>query len=124
MGRSDWRRPPGPGTRWYDGPGVARGSEASQRAAEMTAAGPMPAARPGAATPVLPEHCLFRAVLDPRPSGMEGMSYGVGFEIRMPTDWNGRFLFQGGGGLDGVLNPALGGVAGVRIRDRVRIRPR
>ena len=83
-------------------------------AAEMTAAGPAPAARPGAATPVLPEHCLFRAVLDPRPSGMEGMSYGVGFEIRMPTDWNGRFLFQGGGGLDGVLNPALGNVGGFK----------
>jgi feruloyl esterase len=26
----------------------------------------------------------------------------------MPTQWNGRFVFQGGGGLDGVLNPALG----------------
>jgi len=81
-------------------------------AAEMVAKGPAPAGRPGAPTPVLPEHCLFRAVLDPRPSGMEAMSYGVGFEIRLPTAWNGRFLFQGGGGLDGVLNPALGGVAG------------
>jgi feruloyl esterase len=30
----------------------------------------------------------------------------------MPDAWNGRFLMQGGGGLDGVLNPALGNVAG------------
>jgi len=28
--------------------------------------------------------------------------------------WNGRMLFQGGGGLDGVLTPALGSVAGFK----------
>lgn len=81
--------------------------------AELVPAGPAPA-RPGAAAADLPEHCLFRAVLNPRASGMEEMSYGVGFELRMPTTWNGRFLFQGGGGLDGVLNPALGNVAGFK----------
>ena len=83
-------------------------------AAEMVAAGPAPAARPGVTPPVLPEHCLFRATVNPRPSGMDGMTYGVGFELRLPTAWNGRFLFQGGGVLDGVLNPAYGGVAGFK----------
>ena len=34
--------------------------------------------------------------------------YGDKFEIRMPEVWEGRLLFQGGGGLDGILNPALG----------------
>jgi len=32
--------------------------------------------------------------------------------LRLPLDWNGRLLFQGGGGLNGVLNPALGTVSG------------
>lgn len=34
----------------------------------------------------------------------------MGFELRMPTTWNGRFLFQGGGGLDGFVGPAYGTV--------------
>lgn len=55
----------------------------------------------------LPTHCLIRGVLDPR-IGVGGVKYGLGFELRMPAKWNGRFLFQGGGGLDGVLMPAVG----------------
>jgi feruloyl esterase len=55
-----------------------------------------------------PGHCLFRVMLDARASGMEGMSYGTGIELRLPVDWNGRLLFQGGGGLNGVLSPAMG----------------
>ncbi|MGH7083028.1 MAG: tannase/feruloyl esterase family alpha/beta hydrolase [Acetobacteraceae bacterium] len=27
---------------------------------------------------------------------------------RIPARWNGRFLFQGGGGLDGFVMPAIG----------------
>ncbi|MCP5146418.1 MAG: tannase/feruloyl esterase family alpha/beta hydrolase [Gammaproteobacteria bacterium] len=67
---------------------------------------------PGGATAAVPAHCLFQAVIDPRESGSENLSYGVGFELRLPQQWNGRLLFQGGGGLNGVLNPALGRVAG------------
>jgi feruloyl esterase len=59
----------------------------------------------------LPEHCLFRAVISPRTSS-SGQRLGVGFELRMPTDWNGRFAFEGGGGLDGVQHPAYGSVFG------------
>lgn len=62
----------------------------------------------------MPPHCLLRAVLDPRPSNVEDLSYGVGFELRMPPEWNGRFLFQGGGGMNGVLSPALGSLQGAR----------
>lgn len=79
--------------------------------AEWVPAGPVPAG-PGGATRELPAHCLFRAVLDPRPSGLENLSYGVGFELRLPADWNGRFVFQGGGGLNGVLSPAFGSLQG------------
>jgi hypothetical protein len=77
--------------------------------AELTPAGPMKSAfaPPGAAAAVLPEHCLVRGMLDRR-TGVGGKSYGIGFELRLPTKWNGRFLFQGGGGLDGAVNPAVG----------------
>ena len=70
------------------------------------------AARADGTTVEVPEHCLFRAVIDARPSGIEDLSYGIGFELRLPAEWNGRFLFQGGGGLNGVLNPAVGAIAG------------
>jgi hypothetical protein len=57
-----------------------------------------------------PEHCLFRVMIDARPSGLEGTTYGTGIELRLPAQWNGRLLFQGGGGLNGVLLPAVGAV--------------
>ncbi|HEY8521584.1 MAG TPA: tannase/feruloyl esterase family alpha/beta hydrolase [Gammaproteobacteria bacterium] len=59
-----------------------------------------------------PAHCLFRGTLNARPSSIEGVSLGIGFELRLPLEWNGRFLFQGGGGLNGALNPAVGNVSG------------
>lgn len=59
-----------------------------------------------------PAHCLFRVMLNARPSSIEGVTLGTGFELRLPLEWNGRFLFQGGGGLNGALNPAFGSVAG------------
>jgi hypothetical protein len=79
--------------------------------ARWVEAGDMPAGPGGATTPV-PAHCLFQVVIDPRESGMENLSYGTGIELRLPLAWNGRLLFQGGGGLNGVLSPALGNVSG------------
>ena len=76
-------------------------------AVEYVPAGPAkgrPGAPPGA---MLPEHCLFRATLSPR-KGADGQQLGIGMELRLPIDWNGRFDFQGGGGLDGVLQPSYG----------------
>ncbi len=60
---------------------------------------------------VLPEHCLFRATLSPR-KGADGQHFGIGMELRLPLDWNGRFAFQGGGGLDGVLHAELTATSG------------
>jgi hypothetical protein len=79
--------------------------------AEWVEAGPL-ASGPGGATTNLPAHCRFQVVLDPRDSELDGLSYGVGFELRLPLEWNGRFLFQGGGGMNGSLSPALGNVSG------------
>jgi len=59
----------------------------------------------------LPERCRLRATLNPR-KGVGGQDFGMGFELNLPTVWNGRFLFQGGGGLDGVVNPAVGALGG------------
>jgi hypothetical protein len=67
---------------------------------------------PAGAMVEVPEHCLFRVTLDSRPSGLADMQYGTGIELRLPASWNGRLLFQGGGGLNGVLNPAVGAVTG------------
>lgn len=55
----------------------------------------------------LPAHCLVRGVIEPR-IGVGGKQYGTGFELRLPHDWSGRFVMQGGGGWDGTVNPATG----------------
>jgi len=67
---------------------------------------------PAGAMVAAPEHCLVRLMIGARASGLPDMSYGTGVELRLPRDWNGRLLFQGGGGLNGVLLPAVGRVAG------------
>jgi Tannase and feruloyl esterase len=69
--------------------------------------GPPGAAGAGVSKIMLPAHCLFVATLAPR-TGADGQRLGIGMELRMPVSWNGRFVFQGGGGLDGVLHPAYG----------------
>ena len=53
------------------------------------------------------KHCLVRGVIDER-KGVGGKAYGTRFEMRLPIAWNGKFLFQGGGGVDGFVAPALG----------------
>ncbi len=57
-----------------------------------------------------PAHCLVRGEIGHH-VGKDGVAYGDRFELRLPADWNGRFLFQGGGGLDGALMPAVGVVS-------------
>ena len=63
---------------------------------------------PGAqAGPMLVAHCKVTGRMDER-MGQDGKPYHIGFELRLPTAWNGRFLYQGGGGNDGVVRPAIG----------------
>jgi feruloyl esterase len=57
-----------------------------------------------------PAHCVVEGEID-KHTGADGAEYGDRFQLRMPEQWNGRFLFQGGGGLDGTLSPAVGGSA-------------
>lgn len=55
----------------------------------------------------MPSYCLASGEIDQH-TGPGGKSYGIGFALALPDKWNGRFLFQGGGGLDGVVRPPLG----------------
>ncbi len=55
----------------------------------------------------LPANCRVQGVIDRRVGG-DGKSYAIGFAIALPDRWNGRLLFQGGGGLNGSIRPPLG----------------
>ncbi len=55
-----------------------------------------------------PAHCRVEGVIDER-TGRDGKPYGIGFAVALPANWNGRFLFQGGGGLNGSVQPPVGG---------------
>ena len=73
-------------------------------------AAPPPAmgAPQGQSTP-LPEHCEVTGHLHER-TGIDGQRYSIQFHMRLPTSWNGRFLFQGGGGSDGAVGDAVGAI--------------
>ena len=61
----------------------------------------------GVATP-MPEHCLVKGEMNRRTSAVDGKSYAIGFEMRLPTAWNGRFFYQANGGIDGSVVTATG----------------
>jgi predicted enzyme related to lactoylglutathione lyase len=54
-----------------------------------------------------PAHCVVRGSAARR-TGTDGKPYETRFELRLPTTWSGRFLYQGGGGNDGTVAPAIG----------------
>lgn len=56
-------------------------------------------------------HCLVTGAMEKR-TGSDGKAYQIGFEMRLPVDWNGRYFYQGNGGLDGAVVPATGSVNG------------
>jgi len=59
-----------------------------------------------------PAHCLVQGRMNERTSPVDNQRYAIGFEMRLPVAWNGRFFYQANGGLDGVVLPALGGIGG------------
>ena len=64
-----------------------------------------------AGTPV-PAHCQVTGKMFQRVSAVDGNSYAIGFEMRLPNAWNGRFFYQANGGIDGSVVTATGGVNG------------
>jgi poly(3-hydroxybutyrate) depolymerase len=60
----------------------------------------------------VPAHCQVTGRMYDRVSTVDGQSYAIGFEMRLPTSWNGRFFYQANGGLDGSIGTATGPVGG------------
>ncbi len=56
-------------------------------------------------------HCRVTGKMHERISTVDGQTYAIGFEMRLPLQWNGRFYYQGNGGTDGSVATAAG-VAG------------
>ena len=56
-----------------------------------------------------PPHCVIDGEIGAR-TGADGKHYGIKFQLRLPANWNKRFLFQGGGGVDGFVAPAVGNI--------------
>src|SRR6266702_3576100 len=68
-----------------------------------------------------PEYCLVQGRIQER-TGIAGIfgttsyradqPYGTRFEVRLPTAWSGRYMFQGSGGSEGGLPGATGQICG------------
>ncbi|MEH7118029.1 tannase/feruloyl esterase family alpha/beta hydrolase, partial [Neobacillus vireti] len=67
------------------------------------------------------EHCLIQGKMNERVSPIDGQTYAIGFEMRLPADWAGRFLYQANGGLDGVIVPALGIITGGQLKNGLQM---
>ena len=88
------------------------GVEITVTKAQWIPAGSTPPAGPGgpASSVKLPAYCRLDGVIDRR-TGTGGVAYGIGFAVALPEVWNGRFLLQGGGGLNGSVQPPFGASA-------------
>ena len=56
----------------------------------------------------MPRHCLVRGAFEHR-IGVDGVAYAIRLELRLPEGWNGRLVFQGGGGMNGYVGTAYAG---------------
>ena len=57
-------------------------------------------------------HCRVTGRMNERVSPVDGKTYAIGFEMRLPLAWNGRFYHQGNGGIDGSVVTATGANGG------------
>ena len=60
---------------------------------------------------IMPQYCRVDGEIDKR-TGYEGKPYAIGFAIALPKNWNGQFMFQGGGGLNGNVGDPIGNQGG------------
>ena len=79
--------------------------------ATLVAAGPVGAAGPFGPAPSAPAHCHVIGKMQER-KGAYGQTYAVGFQVRLPANWNGRLFYEGGGGTDGSLGAGVGSLMG------------
>jgi hypothetical protein len=66
----------------------------------------------------MPAHCIVRGYMNQRtglgfpPITPAEVTYAIGFEMRLPTAWSGRYFYQANGGIDGSVVPAYGNIYG------------
>lgn len=60
----------------------------------------------------VPQHCLVTGAMNTRVSAVDGQTYAIRFEMRLPVQWNGRFFYQANGGTDGNVVTATGSFGG------------
>jgi feruloyl esterase len=77
---------------------------------EITGAAVVPEGTLSYAGEPVGEHCLVTGLMNERVSPVDGQTYAIGFETRLPADWSGRFLYQANGGIDGSVRTALGSI--------------
>ena len=78
----------------------------------ITAANPIAEGTLTVAGTAVRAHCQITGKMHQRVSSVDGKSYAIGFEMRLPNTWNGRFFYQGNGGIDGNIVAATGAVNG------------
>ena len=78
----------------------------------LTAATEVPAGTLTVAGQPVRAHCRVTGRMFDRVSAVDGQPYAIGFEMRLPQEWNGRFFFQANGGIDGSVVPATGSMGG------------
>lgn len=74
---------------------------------DLTLSEAAPAAAGAENAPV--DLCVVRGATQER-IGSDGKPYAISFELRLPNDWNSRFVHQFNGGADGEVVPATGGL--------------
>ncbi|MCE0537979.1 tannase/feruloyl esterase family alpha/beta hydrolase [Kineosporia rhizophila] len=67
------------------------------------------------------EHCRVTGRMNERVSPVDGQTYAIGFEMRLPLEWAGRFLYQANGGIDGQVAPAVGNFTGGQLRSGLQM---
>ncbi len=78
----------------------------------ITSSTSVPAGRLTLAGQSIAAHCRVLGKMFERISPVDGKTYSIGFEMRLPLDWNGRFFYQANGGTDGNVVTATGNTSG------------
>lgn len=74
----------------------------------FTSATSVPAGALTHAGQAIAAHCQLTGKMHERTSPVDGQPYAIGFEMRLPLEWNRRYFYQANGGFDGSVVPALG----------------
>ena len=109
VSRGDWLATPGTLQSCTDLATKAKLANTTIASSTLVAAGALTVT--GVTTP-MPEHCLVKGEMNRRTSAVDGKSYAIGFEMRLPTAWNGRYFYQANGGIDGSVVTATGPTSG------------